>query len=138
MVEWPSFGVGARNVTFQSDLDAMLRSDGQQVTLRRVVGTTNQANVDCTCRALVRGYRADELAGGIIQGDSLVILSATDIERAQWPGGQPVTSPPNGLDVRVPKKNDKIIIMGRPRNIEAADPVYVDGQLHRINVTVRG
>ncbi len=125
-------------MTFQSDLDAMLAAFGQDVTLRRVTGTTNQANVDCTCRALVRGYRADELAGGIIQGDSLVILSATDIIAAQWPGGQPVTSPPTGLDVRVPRKGDKIVSAGKVRNVEAADPVYVDGDLHRINVTVRG
>lgn len=125
-------------MTFQSDLDRMLTAFGQDVTLRRITGTTNQSNTDCTCRALVRGYRADELAGGIIQGDSLVILSATDIIAAQWPGGQPVTSPPNGLDVRVPRKGDKIVSAGKVRNVEAADPVYIDGQLHRINIQVRG
>lgn len=125
-------------MTFQSDLDAMLRSDGQQVTLRRIVGTTNQTAVDCQCWAFVRGYKANELVGAIIQGDSAVILSATDIIEAQWPGGQPVTSPPNGLDVRVPRAGDYIVSAGRVRRIEAADPVYVDGELHRLNVQVRG
>lgn len=121
-----------------TDLDRKLRSRGQDVILRRITGTTNQANVDCTCRALVRGYRADELAGGIIQGDSLVILSATDIIAAQWPGGQAVTSPPGVNDPRVPRKGDKVIVEGRIRNVEAADPIYVAGDLHRINLQVRG
>lgn len=125
-------------MTFQSDLDRMLAAFGQDVTLRRVTGTTHQTNVDCTCRALVRGYRADELAGGIIQGDSLVILSATDIIAAQWPGGQPVTSPPGATDPRVPRKGDKVIIEGKTRNVEYAEPIYVAGALHRINLQVRG
>ena len=125
-------------MTFQSDLDAMLRSDGQQVTLRRVVGTTNQTNVDCQCWAFVRGYKAAELAGSIIQGDSAVILSATDIIAAQWPGGQAVTSPPGVTDPRVPRKGDKVLIEGKARNVEAADPIYVAGDLHRINLQVRG
>lgn len=131
-------GSGARFVTFGQDLDAMLRSDGQQVTLRRVVGTTNQTSVDCQCWAFVRGYKAEELAGAVIQGDSAVILSATDIIAAQWPGGQAVTSPPGATDPRVPRKGDKIIIEGRTRNVEASDPVYVAGELHRVNLQVRG
>ena len=125
-------------MTFQSDLDQLLRSDGQQVTLRRIVGTTNQTAVDCQCWAFVRGYSANELAGAIIQGDSAVILSATDIIEAQWPGGQPVTSPPGATDPRVPRKGDKVIIEGKTRNVEYAEPIYVAGALHRINLQVRG
>lgn len=125
-------------MTFQSDLDAMLRSDGQQVTLRRIVGTTNQTAVDCQCWAFVRGYKANELAGAIIQGDSAVILSATDIIEAQWPGGQPVTSPPPETDPRVPRATDRVIIEGRSRAIISADPIYVGGELHRVNLQVRG
>lgn len=125
-------------MTFQSDLDAMLRSDGQQVTLRRIVGTTNQTAVDCQCWAFVRGYKANELAGAIIQGDSAVILSATDIIEAQWPGGQPVTSPPGATDLRVPRKGDKVIIEGKTRNVEYAEPIYVANTLHRIKLKVSG
>lgn len=125
-------------MTFTTDLDEMLREYGQDVILRRVVGTTNQTNVDCPCRALVRGYQAAELTGSVIQGDSHVILSATDIIRAQWPGGEPVGNPPRSTDPRVPRKGDKIIIGGRIRNIEAASPTYVNDILLRIDAQVRG
>jgi len=125
-------------VTFQSDLDAMLASFGQDVILRRITGTTNQVSVDCPCRALVRGYQPKELAGGIIQGDTHVIISATDINRAQWPGGEPVTNPPAVNDPRVPRAGDRIIIEGRSRGVVFADPIYINGELHRINVQVRG
>lgn len=125
-------------MTFQSDLDQFLAADGQDVILRRITGTTNQIVVDCPCRAFVRGYQPKELAGGIIQGDTHVILSATDINRAQWPGGEAVTNPPGINDPRVPRTGDRIIIEGRARGVIFADPVYVDGELHRINVQVRG
>lgn len=125
-------------MTFQSDLDQFLAADGQDVILRRLTGTTNQVAVDCPCRAFVRGYQPKELAGGIIQGDTHVILSATDIIRAQWPGGQPVTSPPGATDPRVPRKGDKVIIEGKTRNVEYAEPIYVANILHRINLQVRG
>lgn len=125
-------------MTFQSDLDQMLRSDGQEIILRRVVGTTVQTSVDCTCMAFVRGYRPDELVGAVIQGDSEVIISATDIIAAQWPGGEPVQSPPVATDPRVPRKGDKVIIAGRVRNVEAAAPIYIANELHRINIQARG
>lgn len=125
-------------MTFQSDLDQFLAADGQDVILRRLTGTTNQVAVDCPCRAFVRGYQPKELAGGIIQGDTHVILSATDIIRAQWPGGEPVTNPPTATDPRVPRKGDRVIIEGKARTVEYASPTSVNGILHRIDLTVRG
>ncbi len=125
-------------MTFQSDLDAMLASFGQDVILRRITGTTNQVAVDCPCRALVRGYQPKELAGGIIQGDTHVILSATDINRAQWPGGEPVTNPPALTDPRIPRKGDRVIIEGKARTVEFAFSTSINGVLHRIDLTVRG
>lgn len=131
-------GSGACDVTFQSDLDQFLAADGQDVILRRLTGTTNQVAVDCPCRAFVRGYQPKELAGGIIQGDTHVILSATDIIRAQWPGGEAVTNPPAATDPRVPRKGDRVIIEGKARTVEYASPTSVNGILHRIDLTVRG
>ncbi len=125
-------------MTFQSDLDQFLAADGQDVILRRITGTTNQVAVDCPCRAFVRGYQPKELAGGIIQGDTHVILSATDIIRAQWPGGEAVTNPPAATDPRVPRKGDRVIIEGKARTVEYASPTSVNGILHRIDLTVRG
>jgi len=125
-------------VTFRRDLDQMLRSDGQQITLRRMVGTTNRAAVDCTCWASVRGYQPQELAGSVIQGDSEVVISGTDIDAAQWPGGEPITSPPSTLDPRVPRAGDFVIIQGRPRAIISAAPIYVGDDLVRVNIQARG
>lgn len=125
-------------MTFGRDLDQMLRSDGQQVILRRMVGTTNRASVDCTCWASVRGYQPQELAGAVIQGDSAVVISGTDIIAAQWPGGEPITSPPTGTDPRVPRAGDFVIIQGRIRAIVSAAPIYVGNDLVRVNIQARG
>lgn len=126
-------------MSFRADLDNFLGDFGQDVILRRVIGTTAQVNIDCPCRAWVRGYTADEIAGGVIlQGDSRVIISATDIERAQWPGGEPVQSPPVETDPRVPRAGDRVIVEGRSRAVITASPTYVDGALLRIDAQVRG
>lgn len=115
-------------------LDRALQRAGEDVVLRRVVGATNQALIDAPVRALVRGFKPAELVGGIIQGDSLAIISPTGIEAAQWPGGHA----PQAADARVPVRNDKLIVQGRTRNIEAAAPIYVDGTLVRIELQLRG
>ena len=133
-----SGGPGARFVTFGRDLDQMLRTDGQQIILRRTVGTTNRASVDCTCWASVRGYQPQELAGAVIQGDSAVVISGSDIIAAQWPGGEPITSPPTGTDPRVPRAGDFVIIQGKTRAIVSAAPIYVGDDLVRVNIQARG
>ena len=127
-------------MTFAADLELMLRLHGQDVILRRTVGTTNQTSVDCTCRAMVRGYKPDQLSDSIMQGDTQVIISATDINRTQWPGGLPITSPPATTDPRIPRSggSDKVVIEGRARTIMAAEPIYIAGDLVRINLQVRG
>lgn len=119
-------------------LDRSLARSGEDIILRRTVGTTNQINIDVGCRAKVRGYQPQELVGSIIQGDSLVIISPTQIERAQWPGGRPIKSTPDLTDPRVPRNSDAVIIAGRQRSVQAATPFYVDGELVRIEMQVRG
>lgn len=121
-------------------LNRALARTGQDVILRRVIGATNQVSVDCPCRAFVRGYQPEQLAGSIVQGDSRVTISPTDLDRGQWPGGQPITSPPSETDPRVPRGGgaDRIIIEGKSRTVISADPIYVAGELVRIDVQVRG
>lgn len=121
-----------------ADLDATLAADGEDIKLQRITGTTNQATFSVNCRAFIRGYTPNELVGGIIQGDSRVIISPTEIIRKQWPGPQVVTSPAPTSDKRVPRKNDKAIIAGKVRNVEAASPIYMGGELVRIEIQVRG
>jgi hypothetical protein len=121
-----------------SQLDRSLAVDGEDFVLRRVVGNTNQANVDVVCRGFIRGYMPEELTTTIIQGDSKIIMSPTQIIAAQWPGGLPVISSNAALDPRVPRRNDKTIVQGKPRNIEAASPIYLANELVRIELQVRG
>lgn len=117
-------------------LDRQLAAHGQDVTLRRLTGT-QLIPFDVVCRAFVRGYGPDELTGTIAQGDSLVILSPTEIEANDWPGPNS-SATPDTSDRRVPRKGDKVVIAGRVRNVEAPAPIYLGGELVRINLQVRG
>lgn len=121
-----------------AELDASLALDGEDIIIRRIVGTTHQTTIDVVCRAFVRLYKPTEVAGTIIQGDSNVILSPTQINDAQWPGGLPVAGSEMAFDQRVPRHNDKAIIRGKVRNIEAAAPIYMNNELVRIELVVRG
>lgn len=89
-------------------------------------------------RAIIRGYTPQELVGGITQTDSLVVISPTDLIRAQWPGGQ---TPVSGLfvsDPFLPVKGDYVILQGRLRIIEVVGPIYVGPELVRIEMRVIG
>jgi hypothetical protein len=119
-------------------LSSFLARYGQNVIVRRQVGNDAQQATDATVRAVVRGYEPQELAGGIQQGDSRVIISPVDLAAAHWPGGQPVGSPPSPLDAIVPRAGDRVVIAGRSRAIVMSAPIYVDGELVRIDMQVRG
>lgn len=124
------------------DLDSHLLQDGQDIEIWRVVtaGAT-QINIKVYPRAFVRTRVADELVGGVIQKWSDVTLSPTEITAAGWPGpwtpsaAEPVQPP---IDRRIPIKNDKCVIGGRPCNIELAKPILVDNELVRIEMRVLG
>lgn len=119
-----------------ADLNAALASDGEDIEVRRQVGT-QLIPIGVDCRAFVRGYRADELTGGIIQTDRKVILSPTQIIANGWPGPNS-SATPTDRDRRVPIKGDKAVIAGRVYNIEASAGLYIDNALVRIELQVRG
>lgn len=104
-------------------LDRGLASAGQDVTLRRTTGT-QRIPLDVTCRAMVRAYQPHELVGEIQQGDSQVIISPTEMARAQWPWP--------------PKANDFVIVAGRQRTVLAAAPIHMADELVRVDLQVRG
>lgn len=111
-------------------LDRQLLRHGQPVTLRRLTLVDGEQEAfDCTCKAVVRQYQPAELVDGIIQGDSHVVLSPTDLSAAVWPG---VGLPP------VPRKGDRVVVAGTARNIEAVVPFYIGTQVVRIECQVRG
>lgn len=117
-------------------LDRAIARVGQPITVTRTTGTIpNQVTLSLDCKAIVRTYRTEQLIGTVTQGDSNVILSPTDIMRAQWPGGQ---SPTVTTDTRIPKTTDKIAFLGRTCAIIAVKPLYIRGELARIDMQVRG
>ncbi|CAA0095048.1 Uncharacterised protein [Starkeya nomas] len=110
-------------------LNRQLALHGQDAVLRRStwVGTT-KTNFDVDVRITLRGYRPDELLGGITQGDSQVVLGPTEIAVAGWPDSM----------VDVPRAGDQIIAAGRTRSVIAAAPIHLGGELVRIDMQVRG
>jgi hypothetical protein len=115
-------------------LDRHLQLKGEDVLLRRTVGANT---ADVTCRAKVSGYSPQEIVSGtgLMQGDSQVILSPTQIIAAGWPGG--AANQVVG-DSRIPKTGDFVIISGRRRTVKAVVPVYMANVLVRIVMTVGG
>lgn len=118
-------------------LDESLARRGQDIVLRKVIGTANQAFVDVDVRAHVSGFRPEELiaGSGITQDFCKVIMSPTEIDRAEWPGGVPAEFIG---DARVQIKGWKAVIDGRARTIEAAVPMRSRGELVRLELTVAG
>lgn len=107
---------------------------GEPVTLRRIVSGTAH---DLALPAFVRGFKADQIAAGVQQGDRSAVLHPDDVVVATWLSGVAV-QPGENPDRRVPKKGDKLIVAGRVCNIEAAEGVYLGTALVRINLVVRG
>jgi len=72
-----------------------------------------------------------------------VVLSPTQINNAQWPGGTVPALPPFNLDQRVPRAGltDKILLKTRgepPRGVTFSDPSFVAGELVRIDLRISG
>jgi hypothetical protein len=113
-------------------LDASIARTGEPVILRRGVSAPF---TDLPVTAHVRGYQADEIAGGIMAGDLRVIISATGLDNPAWIAATPV----NGtVDRRIPKINDKIIVQGRSRAVQTVNAIHIANLLTRIEMQVRG
>lgn len=113
--------------------------NGEWIKLRHVVGssTATQVFVDVDVRANVTGPSGSQLVAGIDQNTFVCIFSPTQIDRAQWPGGQP----PSVIDdPRIPSKNrgDKAFIRGAWRSVQWAQGFYPSGDLVRIEMRVTG
>lgn len=105
-------------------LDRKLAQVGEPVLLRRPLGTSPQTFRDVTVKGLARGYAPNELVGGIIQGDSQVIVSPSEMIADGWPWP--------------PKINDKVVYAGRMRNVQAVQVVSIGVDPVRIEMQVRG
>lgn len=121
-------------------LDQALKLAGEDVILRRRVGEgLNQTYVEVTCRARVNSIDSTQNPAGIRVSEFAIIMSPTQINEAQWPGGTIPVPPPFDLDPRIPRMNDTddVIIRGQqPRVITFCDPKVIGGELARIELRV--
>jgi hypothetical protein len=122
-------------------LDNALAQAGEDIILRRVVGTApNQVNIDVKCRARVNAATVQQIVAGIPATDLNVIISPSEINAAQWPGGTVPALPPFNLDQRIPRiTTDKALMRGQqPRAVAFVDPKFINGDLVRIDFRVTG
>lgn len=91
------------------------------MTLRRLATPTD---IDVTVYGRTKGYTPEEIGGGIIAGDVEVTFTNAEIAAAGWPGP--------------PKRNDKMVIDGRLRNIEFVDPKFLGTSVLAFFCQVRG
>lgn len=105
-------------------LDRQLAAKGQTITWRRYSGLgEGRVAADVAVRASVRDYQPREIVGGIVAGDTRVILSPTDVATAGR--GWPVIG-------------DVVVIDGRERRVSAAPVTRLNDQVVRIDLQVEG
>ncbi len=124
-----------------AEMDAALEIGGEDVVLRRIFGMApNTANVDVTVRARTDAVSTQEIAAGIRETDLWAHFSPTQIDAAQWPGGQmPGLMPPFDFDPRIPIiGKDFLIVENRIRIIALVDTMVINGVIVRFNVRVTG
>jgi hypothetical protein len=86
-------------------LDAALARDGEDIRLQRRAlgpGGTKPLVAEAGCRAKLTNYAAADVVpgSGIAQQDVHIVISATGLTRAGWPGGTPVKR--GAADARIP------------------------------------
>ena len=85
----------------------------------------NVVNIDVQCFAIVTPATVQQIAAGISATDLNVIMSISQIDKAQWPGGTVPLISPFDVDQRVPRVNaDKLIAQGRMRSVTFVDAKF--------------
>ena len=97
---------------------ARIDRDGEDVLLRRPGAPPVQATV----RAFVRGFKPDELVGGIQQGDRELRVAPGPLAALGWPGP--------------PQRGDDVVIRGRTTKVQACETRTLRGAdaLHVLQV----
>ncbi|WP_246694785.1 hypothetical protein [Methylobacterium sp. WL6] len=114
-------------------LDRSLARRGEDAVIRRAIGTSPATYAEAPLRILIRGYKPEELSGGVVQGDSKVIASPTSllaVSPTVWPG--------KATGTLVPKNLDQVTIQGRLRSVQAVAAFYENSELVRLELQVRG
>jgi hypothetical protein len=124
-----------------SALDNALAQAGEDIVLRRIVGSGATAiNIDVICRARVDPATTQEVLAGVPMTSLNVILSPTQINERQWPGGHIPLVPPFDVDQRIPRVggSDNMIVRNMLRRIIHVDAKLIGGELVRITARVDG
>ncbi len=112
-------------------LDRVLddHADDQAATLNRLSGPNGAVVATATVRAWVREYTPSPMTPLVIQGDSKVTITPTDLAASPgWPVG----------GAAIPRRGDQLIVQGKTRMVMSAEPLSPRGTLSRINLQVRG
>lgn len=125
-------------------LDRGLAVAGKWVVLRRTVGDDeNTVSVDVRCRARVDAMDNTINAAGHRVSEYVLIISPTQIDEAQWPGGTTPPVLPFNVDQRIPRKDstDQILmydVHDNPMTITFVDAKIINDELVRINLRCVG
>jgi hypothetical protein len=124
-----------------AQLDRRLARRGETIYLRRTVGTQNQSYVQCKLPAIIRTLTTEQLIGGIVQTNYLLLISPTHIIKAQWPGGK-TPAATGGIiapsDPRIPLTTDSIYLRGAQKAVQRVAPAFDRNECIRIELTVLG
>jgi hypothetical protein len=88
---------------------AAIATVGAPAILRRVFAG---GRTDVAVRAVIRGYKPQELIGGIVQGDKEAIISDAEIAAAAWPG------PPRRGDQIITTASSGVAATGTVQGVE--------------------
>lgn len=111
-------------------LDRQLAAHGQPVALRRYV-SGSETHVDLPLRGFVRGFKAEQVVGGVMASDSQFVLSPSGIASAvAWPGAA-------GGD-KAPVIGDFLVVNSVERKIEAMQPVVIGETVVRYDGRILG
>lgn len=97
---------------------------GETVVVRRLTGANPQIPLDCSVKAVVRGYAPQELVGGITQNDKKVTISHAEMSLAQWPW--PL------------KKDDRVLIDGKAAVVQSVELRKIGDDVAMCVAQVRG
>ena len=105
-----------------ADIAAEIAREGQTVTIRRIA--TGVAPVAATCKAMVRGYRPEELVQGVVQGDRRVVIAAATLQSLGWP--------------IPPRKGDSVEASGKRLAVQAVEEIAVRDEPGKYIIQARG
>lgn len=101
---------------------ADIEREGEDVELQRTLEGGGTLSV--TVRAFVRGFKADELVGGIKQGDRAMSIAPSKLAAKGWPDA--------------PRKPDQVVIAGSTATVQSCETRRLRGVPCLHIVQVRG